>query len=185
MKVLVFVTLNCDFIQQLAITSLFSVALLQQSDYCPIYLQIGNLLQNIENLFLFQQSNTGYSKSRSLRFTNENVFFCTLKESPVPPFMLCYSQFCPISVVLQKSLNLSSELQREKEREKERERSQCLLCHKLKDLLHYINAISTTRKYQKMNNKHIVCEFLCIAIIILMTLHNNNYQPGRDVGGFV
>ena len=36
-----------------------------------------------------------------------------------------------------------------------------------------------------MNNKHIVCEFLCIAIIILMTLHNNNYQPGRDVGGFV
>ena len=34
------------------------MALLQQSDYCPIYLQIGNLLQNIENLFLLQQSNT-------------------------------------------------------------------------------------------------------------------------------
>ena len=85
---------------EISIISVFSVVLLHQADYCPIYLQIGNLLQNIENLFLFQQSNTGYSKSRSLRFTNENVFFCTLKESPVPPFMLCYSQFCPISVVL-------------------------------------------------------------------------------------
>ena len=73
------------------IMSLYFQVLLHHSDYCPIYLQIENLLQNIESLFLlYRYSNLTPSQPHlSLSGFNDEKCLCFCLAVPKPS-SLCF-----------------------------------------------------------------------------------------------